>query len=420
MSNDEDEFGCCQRNGCLMYLLPTVFIISMVTASHMGAYDSPWTTMMAVFVSGFLTWLAYKLVSMGYDSAEANRKMQAIEDGKPEEEDDGMLHLSISISSPDSDGGNGDGNGDGGNGQDGGNDASGKNKQQKKEEPPQARLTEGTPGVETLEQALAQLDALTGLDTVKKDVRRLANYIEVQKLRADQGLATTSLSLHCVFTGNPGTGKTTVARIIADIYRALGVISRGHLVETDRAGLIGEFVGQTAVKTNKLVDFALDGVLFIDEAYSLVGAGGVDFGSEAIATLLKRMEDDRDRLVVILAGYTNEMAGFIATNPGLKSRFSRTINFPDYDDAALKEIYLRLAGKYGYELTPEADTTLTEVIAHMTSHRDKNFGNAREIRNLFERTIENQAQRLASLPDTPSKTELSTIHPSDIPNKGVS
>lgn len=174
------------------------------------------------------------------------------------------------------------------------------------------------------------LDDLIGLNLVKEEIATLVNYIKMKQMRDEMSLKSPDVSYHCVFLGNPGTGKTTVARIIADIYRELGILKRGHLVETDRSGLVAEYVGQTAVKTNQMIDKALDGVLFIDEAYSLVQGSSEDYGSEAIATLLKRMEDDRDRLVVILAGYTNEMEVFINSNPGLRSRFNRYIHFEDY------------------------------------------------------------------------------------------
>ena len=207
-----------------------------------------------------------------------------------------------------------------------------------------------------------------------------------------------NVSYHCVFSGNPGTGKTTVARILAGIYKDLGVLKKGHLVETDRSGLVAEYVGQTAVKTNKIIDNALDGVLFIDEAYSLVQGGSEDYGSEAIATLLKRMEDDRDRLVVILAGYTNEMEEFINSNPGLRSRFNRYIHFEDYTAEELYKIFLLNAEKNEYTLADDVKEYLLKKLEDVVANKPKDFGNARYIRNLFEKTVEAQANRLASEP----------------------
>lgn len=242
-----------------------------------------------------------------------------------------------------------------------------------------------------------ELQSLIGLSSVKAEVERLTNFIKIMKVREKQGLPVSEISYHCVFTGNPGTGKTTVARILANIYSELGVIKKGHLVETDRSGLVAEYVGQTAVKTNKIIDSALDGVLFIDEAYSLVNGGNNDYGTEAISTLLKRMEDDRKRLVVILAGYSNEMQTFINSNPGLQSRFNRYIDFPDYNVDELLEIYKRNLKKHKYTLSTEAETFISAYLANAVANKDNNFGNARFVRNLFEKTLENQAMRLANI-----------------------
>ncbi|MDO4955603.1 MAG: DUF4236 domain-containing protein [Bacteroidales bacterium] len=261
-----------------------------------------------------------------------------------------------------------------------------------------------------------ELQELIGLHLVKEEVNRLINFIKIQQTRKKNGLKTTPISYHCVFTGNPGTGKTTVARIIANIYQDLGILKKGHLVETDRSGLVAEYVGQTAVKTNKIIDSALDGVLFIDEAYSLVQGSNNDYGMEAISTLLKRMEDDRDKLVVILAGYSNEMKDFINSNPGLQSRFNRYIHFIDYSEDELVEIFKLSLSKHEYTIKNEAIDVLHCVIRNAIEHKDKNFGNGRYVRNLFEKTIENQASRLASEPNL-TKDTLSEILPDDISTK---
>lgn len=258
----------------------------------------------------------------------------------------------------------------------------------------------------------AELKSLIGLERVKEDVDSLRNLIKIQALRKQQGLPNTKVSYHCVFTGNPGTGKTTVARIVAGIYKELGLLKKGHLVEVDRSKLVAEYVGQTAPKTNKVIDEALDGVLFIDEAYSLLG-GENDFGSEAIATLLKRMEDDRDRLVVILAGYTNEIKDFIASNPGLQSRFNRYIQFDDYSAEELTEIFKRSLRKSHYKIKRDAFEKLQTVIEKAVTAKDKHFGNARYVRNLFEKVVQNQANRLAKM-DTIDNDELSIITLEDI------
>ena len=243
--------------------------------------------------------------------------------------------------------------------------------------------------------SIDDLDGLIGLNTVKEEVKTLRNYIVIQQEREKKGLKSTQVSYHCVFTGNPGTGKTTVARIVANVYRSLGVLKKGHLVETDRSGLVADYVGQTATKTNKIIDRALDGVLFIDEAYSLVGGGDNDYGKEAIATLLKRMEDDRNRLVVILAGYSDEMKQFIDSNPGLQSRFNRYIHFPDYNADELFQIFEVNCKKNDYLMTEEAQTALKSLLEKAVAEKDKNFGNARFVRNLFEKTLERQANRLS-------------------------
>lgn len=264
---------------------------------------------------------------------------------------------------------------------------------------------------------MRELEDLIGLASVKTEVSNIYNLVKIQKVRASKGLNAPNISYHCVFTGNPGTGKTTVARLVAQIYKELGILSKGHLVETDRSGLVAEYVGQTAVKTNKIIDSALDGVLFIDEAYSLVQNGGCnDFGLESIATLLKRMEDNRDRLVVILAGYSDEMKQFIDSNPGLQSRFNRYINFEDYSADELGSIFEFNLSKYDYKLTGEAVHAIKEVMTEAVANKDKNFGNARFVRNLFEKTLERQAKRLAASPNLSSLTEeaLTEITEEDI------
>lgn len=261
---------------------------------------------------------------------------------------------------------------------------------------------------------IEQLQTLIGLSEVKKEVSALANFVKIQQEREKNGMKAVGLSYHCVFTGNPGTGKTTVARILAAIYKDLGILKKGHLVETDRSGLVAEYVGQTAVKTNKIIDSALDGVLFIDEAYSLVQNGGNDFGIEAIATLLKRMEDDRNRLIVVLAGYSDEMKHFIDSNPGLQSRFNRYIHFADYTTDELKQIFMLHVKQNQYQLDEEAHISLEQILQAAVEYKDKNFGNGRYVRNLFEKTIQNQAIRLSCQPSITTK-ELSTLKAEDLP-----
>ena len=243
---------------------------------------------------------------------------------------------------------------------------------------------------------MQELEKLIGLANVKTEISSLSNLVKVQQVRKERGMSVSNLSYHCVFTGNPGTGKTTVARIVAEIYKELGVLKKGHLVETDRSGLVGEYVGQTAPKTNAIIDSAIDGVLFIDEAYSLVQGGQNDFGKEAISTLLKRMEDDRDRLVVILAGYSKEMGDFINSNSGLQSRFNRYIDFPDYTVDELIQIFQYTLKANDCYATEGAIEKAKEHVSHAVEHKDQNFGNARFIRNFFEKALTEQANRLAS------------------------
>ena len=260
-----------------------------------------------------------------------------------------------------------------------------------------------------------ELDDLIGLKQVKDEVRALANFVKIQKQREANGLKIPKMSYHLVFTGSPGTGKTTVARIVARIYKDLGVLKKGHTVETDRSGLVANYVGQTATKTNAIVDSALNGVLFIDEAYALVpdGGGGQDYGQEAISTLLKRMEDDRDKLVVIIAGYSNEMKRFIDSNPGLQSRFNRYIDFPDYSGSELTEIFKMYMKKNQYTLSAEAEAYLKTRFDDAVSHKDRNFGNARYVRNVFEKSIQQQAMRLAGQTNL-SKEQLTELTIDDL------
>ena len=259
-----------------------------------------------------------------------------------------------------------------------------------------------------------ELEGLIGLNNVKQEIKTLANLVKVQQARKDEGLKNSTLSYHLVFTGNPGTGKTTIARIIASIYKDLKILKKGHLVETDRSGLVAEYLGQTAVKTNAVIDTALDGVLFIDEAYSLTDEND-SYGKEAVATLLKRMEDDRDRLVVILAGYTENMTDFIMTNPGLESRFNKYIEFTDYNAEELFQIFMRLAHKYDYIVESEAQQIIKDLINTEIESKDQQFGNARFVRNLFENILASQANRLANN-NTLSSESLRTIVKEDCVN----
>ncbi len=270
-----------------------------------------------------------------------------------------------------------------------------------------------------LEVILAELDGLIGLDNIKQEVRELVHFLQIQREREKHGLPQTQITLHSVFSGNPGTGKTTVARLYGRILGALGILSKGHLIETDRSGLVAEFAGQTAPKTNKRVEEALDGVLFIDEAYSLVAETGDDpYGAEAVQALLKRMEDERKRLVVILAGYPAEMQRLLETNPGLSSRFPRHFQFPDYTATELGRIFQGMCRESHYVLPPPTRAKLLVGFQHLLDHRDEHFGNGRLARNVFELAIRRLASRIAKV--TPlTRQLLTTIEAEDIVMKGV-
>lgn len=248
----------------------------------------------------------------------------------------------------------------------------------------------------TYEELMEEMDALVGLETVKEDIKAMINFLRICKLRQERGLKTPELSHHMVFSGNPGTGKTTIARLLSKIYKAIGLLEKGQLVEVDRAGLIAGYQGQTAIKTAEVVQSAIGGVLFIDEAYSLVQGDNDSYGKECIATVLKAMEDNRDQLVVIVAGYDDLMHKFIESNPGLKSRFNKYIHFPDYTGEEMEKIFLLQCKSNGYQLEEAGQKLIRDVFDRMYEMRDENFGNGRTVRNTFEKIINCQATRLAA------------------------
>jgi len=283
------------------------------------------------------------------------------------------------------------------------------------DEPPQ-EAKPAKPPKEDLETCLAELTKLAGLANVKAEIESLVRYLEVDKARQQHDLKGAAMSLHMVFSGNPGTGKTTVARIVSRIFSALGVLENGHLVETDRLGLVGQYVGHTAKKTDDLIRQALDGVLFVDEAYSLVAGGENDFGREAIDTLVKRMEDHRERLIVIVAGYPDDMKQFIEANPGLQSRFTIHLNFEDYTAPELVSIFKGFCEKNQYTLAAPAEAALLALVEKELASAGRGFGNGRHMRNLFEKAIRKHAVRLCMRKREWTKEELSQLAAEDLLN----
>ncbi len=277
-------------------------------------------------------------------------------------------------------------------------------------------------GQERLEELLEELNSLTGLTQVKHQIQTLTNLLQVQALRQEMGLKTSALSKHMVFIGNPGTGKTTVARLLAEIYRCLGVLETGQLIETDRSGLVCGFIGQTATRVQEVVEQAVGGILFIDEAYALtVGRGEGDFGREAVDTLLKAMEDRREELIVIVAGYPREMEEFLSSNPGLRSRFNQYIMFEDYSAQELFSILQSMLKKQEYLLSPEAEEKAKALLEQCVAEKTENFANAREVRNRMEKAISAQAGRIlrekeqyANKPEQERRKFLSTIEAVDL------
>lgn len=278
---------------------------------------------------------------------------------------------------------------------------------------PQEMFDSESAANEELDSLLKELNEMIGLDSVKTEVNNLVNKLNISKLRVEQGFDPLPIEMHLVFTGNPGTGKTTVARLLARIYYSLGVLNQGHFVETDRAGLVAGYMGQTAEKVQEVVDSALGGVLFIDEAYSLSNGSKEDFGKEAIDTLVKAMEDNRDNLIVIVAGYTKEMKEFLDANPGLQSRFNTYIDFPDYEAFDLVSILINMCKQMQYALAPDAVKYVYHYFEEALENKDKNFGNARDVRNYMKHIVDRQINRITK-EGISGKMDLVTIRLTDV------